>query len=386
VSKGGYNKLFKKFQEATTDNLTLRSELIERNQTISELRATASIPTEIREEKPKSKLREVWTSTPVWGAIGVLAALIISPFSVKFMYALVWLVLCVEFIRIKFGETGLRRYAANAIFAVGLLATMIIGWPYLPKPKEEPNFDAALARFGDKLPEKIAARVEADNSKLNPSAANQSVPPPPDRIPNFSVGPELLTATPVVELIARNDYGANIEMVKYNVDYFVADMREGEPYSSIRFIRYHHLNEFPLLPADQFVFREGASYPFKIPLSPISVNNGDAVFTELMKEESGVKKIPGVRIVFKYERSSDHRSFSFATGYEYLSNDNYKTLSFITTGFNAYNSPAKAESADITDIKKYLTDASKWEEANVKITTDQLGKPTVTVLNQKTLN
>jgi hypothetical protein len=358
---------------------------MERDQTISELRPTAPIPTEITEEKPKGKFKEFWTSTPLWGVVSVLLTLAISPWSVKVIYVFLWAILCFEFIRVKIFRKKTFRYFLNGTFAVATATGFIVGWRYLPKPKEVPNLDAALAKFGDRLSDKIAARVEADNSKPAQTGTNQSSLPLPDRIPNFGVEPDMLAATPPLELIAHNDYGANVEKVKYDVDYFVADMREGAPYSSIRFIRYNHLQGFPLLPADQFVFRENTSYPFKIPLHGSDVNGyGDVIFAELMREESGIKKIPGIRIVFRYERSSDHRPFSFTTGYEYLSNDNYKTFSFITTGFKTYNSPTKAGSADIADIRKYLTDASKWEEASVKITTDQAGKPTVTVLNQQT--
>jgi hypothetical protein len=109
--------------------------------------------------KPQSKLTQFWTSTPVWGVAAVLLTLYISPRSVKVVYFLAWVILCSEFVRVGFFESNRsRRYVVNTLFSVSLAILIIIGWPYLPKPGPEPDFDRSLQAFGDKLMKKINDR------------------------------------------------------------------------------------------------------------------------------------------------------------------------------------------------------------------------------------
>jgi hypothetical protein len=42
------------------------------------------------ESRQQGKFTLYWTSTPVWGAISVLIALAVSPWSVKFVYLGIW--------------------------------------------------------------------------------------------------------------------------------------------------------------------------------------------------------------------------------------------------------------------------------------------------------
>jgi len=97
----------------------------------------------------KSKLGEFWTSTPVWGALAVPAAFVVSSWSVKAAYALVWAVLCFEFIRLRVGTIKRTRVIANSLFPLALASVFVLGWSYLPKPKDQPDFDKELTKYGN---------------------------------------------------------------------------------------------------------------------------------------------------------------------------------------------------------------------------------------------
>ena len=105
------------------------------------------------------KISEFWTSTPVWSVISVLITLIVSPWSIALVYTVLWAVLCFEFIRLEIFERRLRRYLANIVFAVIVGISFRSGWPYLPKPKNQPNLDQALEVLGDRIVDKISARL-----------------------------------------------------------------------------------------------------------------------------------------------------------------------------------------------------------------------------------
>jgi hypothetical protein len=97
----------------------------------------------------------------------MLIALIVSPVSVKVVYGLVWAVLCFEFVRIRPYEGRKIGYLVSGLFAVLLAIAFVAVWPYLPKPKEEPNLDQTLAKFGDTLSDKIVSRTLKAGSPAN---------------------------------------------------------------------------------------------------------------------------------------------------------------------------------------------------------------------------
>jgi hypothetical protein len=88
-----------------------------------------------------------------------------------------------EFVRIKAAENRRKlRYLLNALFAISLALGLALGWPYLPKPKEEPNMDRIFAAFADLLSDKIATRLAgllakpAPLTRPSPTPTNVSRP------------------------------------------------------------------------------------------------------------------------------------------------------------------------------------------------------------------
>ena len=174
MSKGGYSKLLTKLQESNAENLRLRAEILEREQRIAAMDPTVPEKNGHLSEnrattEKKSKLIEFWTSTPVWGALAVPAAFIVSSWSVKAVYALVWAVLCFEFIRLRVGTSKRMRFTANSLFPAILASGFVVGWPYLPKPKSEPDLDRKLSAFGGTLSDEIVRRLSSSALTISSS-------------------------------------------------------------------------------------------------------------------------------------------------------------------------------------------------------------------------
>ena len=100
----------------------------------------------------RSKLETFWSSTPVWGVLGLLGGAMISILSLKIVFGLAWAVLCFEFVRIRVFENGVLRRSSNVAFAVVLGAAFIATWPIVPKPKEPASLDQEMNAFSQRFP------------------------------------------------------------------------------------------------------------------------------------------------------------------------------------------------------------------------------------------
>jgi hypothetical protein len=384
VSKNGYNKLLSRFQELLSrfqelnaDNLSLRSELMKRDRTILELQAATTAPAQDN-EKPKTKLKELWTSTPVWGAGGLLLTLIISPWSVLLIYALIWGVFCFEFWRARVVENNALRRLLNVVFAALLLFVFVVSWPHLPKPKEEANLDAALNKFGDRLSDTIATREEATSK---PRGAVQPVLPSAElHAPNFSIELHSVVqneSSNVATGDARNGPGADIENLVCDLEYFVAELHEDEPYSKVVFNRYNGPIRFNLFSAYSLQMPRNATIPIQIPIVTSAVNNVNQMAV-LTKPEAGLRKFAGVRITVNYKRAADGKAFKYVVGYEFITNGG-STVQAIFSGARGHNPSVDGKILGIADVEKYIGDDSKWFDPVFKVTRDAAGNTSASV-------
>lgn len=145
MTKGGYQKLLHRFQEKENENTRLQREIEERDKKISKLE---SVPTASHAADRQSKVFEFWSSTPVWGAFGVLTGVILSRVTSRValenltaatIFIGFWIVICIEFVRLRAVENRFGRYVANAAFAVTLGMCLVVGWRFLPKTQSEPD-------------------------------------------------------------------------------------------------------------------------------------------------------------------------------------------------------------------------------------------------------
>lgn len=185
--------------------------------------------------------------------------------------------------------------------------------------------------------------------------------------PAFRVGPEqVLVGTSPISLIAYNDKGADIEHVTFEVECFVAEISEGDPLNTVEFFRYDTLSNIPLIP-EQLDFPQDSNYPFNFPaMIVLGPYNNINQLQILMSPEEGVQKLPGIRITTRYERHIDHKQFTNVAAYEVSSNDGWKTPYMISTGHALYG--LSDEILEITDIKQFLSDKSKWQDALFSVT------------------
>src|ERR1700685_2817244 len=108
------------------------------------------------EPKPTKKLSTFWSSTPLWGGIGVLVGAIASQLSLKLLFVAVWGVFLFEFIRVGFFPGKVRKIVGNLLmgFALGIMFLSL--YKLSPKPKEPPTLDqqadAVVDKAGKKFP------------------------------------------------------------------------------------------------------------------------------------------------------------------------------------------------------------------------------------------
>jgi hypothetical protein len=138
-----YSDLMQRFRNKEAENRQLLTSIAERDERIETLQHAVSANT------PKtSKFREFFASTPVWGAMGVLAGVVLSQLTshadiqnigIVFCFFATWGIFCLEFCHIRVFDDGRRRTIANFVFTVATAGATILGWWYLPKPKDEPD-------------------------------------------------------------------------------------------------------------------------------------------------------------------------------------------------------------------------------------------------------
>jgi hypothetical protein len=175
VSKGGYNKLLTKLQESNAENLRLQREVLARDRSITVLKSESASDSQSKEQ-PTRKENKLWmfcNSTPVWAALSAMLTLYVSSaVSVKLTYGLVWTVVSVEFVRLEIVKSRVLRYVLNALFSLAVAASIVIGWPSLPKPKQEPDLDRKFAEWKEALTKSIYPSLGENNS------AQKTSPPP----------------------------------------------------------------------------------------------------------------------------------------------------------------------------------------------------------------
>jgi len=103
-----------------------------------------------KEFTTRQKLGRYWTSTPVWGAITMLAALLVSKVSIALVYLLVGAALVAEFVRVRFFTRW--RIAGNCAGAVVIGAALFVVWKISPKPKEPPTLDQEISALAKSFP------------------------------------------------------------------------------------------------------------------------------------------------------------------------------------------------------------------------------------------
>jgi len=117
----------------------------------------------------------------------MLGSLLISPVSVKIVYAVCWAIICFEFVRIKVfgGKPRKVGFTVSTAFAISLGVGIISAWPYLPKPERQPSLDSELAKFGDSIVQRVSAVVGS-----KPSPSSNAEPPKPSfaRIEQYGIG------------------------------------------------------------------------------------------------------------------------------------------------------------------------------------------------------
>jgi len=92
----------------------------------------------------KKKLADIWNSTPVWGAIGVLIGAIIGQLSRKLLFVGAWIVLWIEIIRGGFFDRFISKVVGNAVLGLLLAALILEVWRISPQPKEPPTLDQEI--------------------------------------------------------------------------------------------------------------------------------------------------------------------------------------------------------------------------------------------------
>jgi hypothetical protein len=379
MSKGGYNKVLAQLRQSEAKNRDL--------QTANEVLRLANTAqgtqiSELKSKTPKaeeSKWRKMYNNSPIWGAIGVVAGIIVTGASAHSRaanlviaggYFLFWVVLCVEFIRMKVVETRPLRVFLNSVFCLFMFVALYAGWRITPKVTDQPDVIAEL---------KTAAPWLFIKPNPDQSEGRQQPDLP---VPNFRVEPEgqiLPIRQPNQEetfmLEAHNLSGADIDHVRFSEDFFVAEVGAGKPMSSVKFRRYFGEGATNLLTA-QFIDADDIALPQNnkvlFPVTgTVNVAPGqsgdDSMLLILMRREPGVRKLAGVRIKFTYQRYLDHKPFTYVTAYQYISSDGYRTFSGLSSGTRIYPSQARSELLDISDIKPYAADETKWEDATFGI-------------------
>ncbi len=98
------------------------------------------------------KIGVLWGSTPLWAAIGMIAASLLAHISQAITFALVWLVVFAEVIRVGFFRRRLTKIIGNCAIALLLGYVCLLFWKHSPPSKEYPTLDQQLDAFSRKFP------------------------------------------------------------------------------------------------------------------------------------------------------------------------------------------------------------------------------------------
>jgi hypothetical protein len=152
----------------------------------AQARQSAAIKIEVLEEvdrklksarntTDKSRLGELFRSTPVWGAIGVLFGAIASQISIKLIFFFVGLTLWIEICK----AIEVRRRVLGALTS-GAMVTVafFLLWKVTPKPKEPPTLDQIMTAA-------VKAAKETIISAIPPRQVAEQKAPKADPDPFF---------------------------------------------------------------------------------------------------------------------------------------------------------------------------------------------------------
>jgi hypothetical protein len=306
VSKGGYNKILQKLRESNAENLRLQSEIIERDRRIAEMRPPIAPGTEDplgKKDKQESKLAKFWSSNAFWGVTSVLVALGISPHSMKLIYGVMWAALCLEFFRIKIVERRKTRYVINSGFAAALASVFFLAWPYLPKPKEEPDLDQKLTKLGDALTEKISHLAPGSNSQPSPNGPS----------PQHGLPAPFLTLEPPVQPKTDNtgafplellNRGPDVEDIGWTLDPFVARKVRGQ----LTMLVVGTFTETP--DPSKAPLRTNQGAPISVSFAPVQLS----VYQQVKRQYPALM---GVRVTLSFRRYQDQRQFQIKRVYAF---------------------------------------------------------------------
>jgi hypothetical protein len=89
----------------------------------------------------KTKLQDFWTSTPLWSGITMLLAVIFSHVSVLLVYALAWILIFVEFVRVDFFTARAVKIWSRLLFGICLMGVLCGIWRVTPSSPKPPILD-----------------------------------------------------------------------------------------------------------------------------------------------------------------------------------------------------------------------------------------------------
>jgi hypothetical protein len=98
-----------------------------------------------------NKAGTFWASSPLWGAVGMLIALLFARVSVVILYVLTGVVLVGEFIRVGFFTQFRWKIIGNFVVAVCITGGLYYLWKKIP-PKEPTTLDQTLEAMAKRFP------------------------------------------------------------------------------------------------------------------------------------------------------------------------------------------------------------------------------------------
>jgi hypothetical protein len=131
---------------------------------------------QMHRKEASHKWTELWRSTPIWGAVGVLAGTLLAQVSVILVFIAVWLVICVEFVSLRLIPNKPVRYLCNFAFGAVLAMAFWGLWRVAPRPTTPPTLDQQMDAFAKRFPELLHGD---DHSFVKASAAKTEAPARP---------------------------------------------------------------------------------------------------------------------------------------------------------------------------------------------------------------
>lgn len=111
----------------------------------------ADVP--IREVSARAKPSKFEESGILWGAIGMLAAAVLSPVTQKLFFVVAWILLCIALAKADFFQPW-RKFRWIATFGLFVVAgaLLLTLWKYTPKMREPPTLDQYANTLAQRFP------------------------------------------------------------------------------------------------------------------------------------------------------------------------------------------------------------------------------------------